>query len=151
MDGSQNWSTLGTSQTQSSTMFTTGFTMKVVVTDNLSNQAEDTHHVAYGDLWKKGITKKDIDMAPETFKLGQNYPNPFNPSTNIDFQIPSMSNVEVTIIDISGKTVSTLVNQILGPGVYSVRFDAANLPSGQYYYRIQANGYSEIRKMILLK
>lgn len=93
---------------------------------------------------------------PTTFKLYQNYPNPFNPSTKIKFDIPSnvkreTSNVNLTIYDILGKNVETLINQNLRPGIYEVSWDAAGNPSGVYFYKLSTGNYSETKKLILLK
>jgi len=92
---------------------------------------------------------------PSQFSLSQNYPNPFNPSTTINFSIPSVETtrrvVFLKIYDILGKEITTLVNQTLTPGTYSVIWDAANHPSGIYFYRLIAGEFTQTNKMILLK
>ena len=85
------------------------------------------------------------------YKLHQNYPNPFNPSTKIKFDIPSASNVKLTLYDITGKQVASLVNDRFSPGSYEYEFNAGNLPSGTYIYKLQTDGYSESKKMLLIK
>ncbi len=85
------------------------------------------------------------------YKLYQNYPNPFNPSTKIKFDIPSASNVKLSVYDITGKQVASLVNERLSPGSYEYDFDAANLPSGTYIYKLKTDTYSEAKRMMLIK
>ncbi|MEG8946109.1 Ig-like domain-containing protein [Rosettibacter firmus] len=92
-----------------------------------------------------------ITGIPNSFSLSQNYPNPFNPSTVIDYQIPVQSKVDLKVYDILGREVAVLVDEIQNPGNYRVTFNASNLSSGVYYYRLKANNYSESKKMILLK
>lgn len=89
--------------------------------------------------------------VPEAFRLEQNYPNPFNPSTNIKFQIAKSSFAKITIYDISGKVVNTLVNEELKAGTYEVYFDGTNYASGVYYYMLEAGNYIETKKMVLIK
>ncbi len=88
---------------------------------------------------------------PSSYKLYQNYPNPFNPVTTIKFDIPKNSNVTLKVYDISGKEVSSLINEFRNSGSYSVNFDAGYLSSGVYYYKLQAGNYTETRRMALIK
>ena len=88
---------------------------------------------------------------PLEFKLDQNYPNPFNPSTTISYQIPSASYVTLKVYDILGKEVATLVNRQENMGEHSVIFNAKNLTSGIYFYKLQAGNYIAIKKLVLLK
>lgn len=88
---------------------------------------------------------------PQSYSLSQNYPNPFNPSTNIKFQLPGQSFVNIIIFDNLGREISTLVNQELNAGTYKVSWTATNFPSGVYFYKLTAGSYSETKKMILLK
>jgi hypothetical protein len=87
---------------------------------------------------------------PTEFALSQNYPNPFNPATTIQFAIPKTSTVTLKVFDALGREVTTLVAQELGPAYFTARWQA-NVPSGIYFYRLQAGGYVETRKMILLR
>lgn len=88
---------------------------------------------------------------PEAFSLSQNYPNPFNPVTNIKFDIPNASNVKLTVFDITGREIVQLVNNQLEAGTYSINFDASQLASGTYFYRIEAGDFTEVKKMLLVK
>ncbi len=88
---------------------------------------------------------------PKNFTLEQNYPNPFNPMTNVKFQMPNAAFVKLTVFDILGREVSTLVNEQLEAGTYEVSWDASAYPSGVYFYRIKAESYSETRKMLMIK
>ena len=85
------------------------------------------------------------------FLLKQNYPNPFNPSTKISYALPQNSFVELKIFNLLGQQIATLVNQEKSAGTYEVNFDASNLPSGVYIYKLQAGEYVQTRKMVLLK
>jgi photosystem II stability/assembly factor-like uncharacterized protein len=100
-----------------------------------------------------GLTSitKNNNQLPDKYALYQNYPNPFNPETKIIFQTSESADVKLTIFDILGRKISTLVNERLTSGTYEVAWDASNYPSGIYYYRLETNGYHETRKMILLK
>ena len=98
------------------------------------------------------ITGADEELfVPLTYRLQQNFPNPFNPSTTIQYSIPHRSNVVIKVYDILGNEVKTLVNEEKDQGVYTINFDANNLASGLYLYRIQAGSFIDTKKMILLK
>lgn len=85
------------------------------------------------------------------YSLSQNYPNPFNPSTNIGFNLPSKAFVLLKVYDILGREVATLMNEELSAGSYTRQWNAANMPSGIYFYRLQAGSYGETKKLILLR
>jgi len=85
------------------------------------------------------------------FKLFQNYPNPFNPSTTISFNLPLRSHVTLKIFDLIGREVATIVSEELQAGNHSQQWNAANMPSGIYFYRLQAGLFTETKKLILLK
>ncbi len=96
--------------------------------------------------------KTENNHIPNKLKLNQNYPNPFNPSTKISFSVPpNASRVKLEIYDILGRTIETLINREMPPGNYSVNFDATNLPSGIYIYKLSANNLVKIKKMVLQK
>ncbi len=88
---------------------------------------------------------------PKEFSLEQNYPNPFNPSTRINFSISKSSNAKLVIYDITGKEIFTLADEKLQPGIYNVKWDAVNYPSGVYFYKLYTEDFSESKKMILVK
>ncbi|MGH1362079.1 MAG: T9SS type A sorting domain-containing protein [Calditrichia bacterium] len=98
-----------------------------------------------------GITLESNDNIVEGYELDQNYPNPFNPSTTIRFRIPSAEAVQITLYDMSGREITTLLSQNLASGEHSLTFDAENLSSGVYVYRLQAGSYQATKKMMLLK
>lgn len=85
------------------------------------------------------------------FELGQNFPNPFNPSTVIEFQVPHSSFVTLRIYDILGREVATLVNGKINAGAYKAVWNGAEYPSGVYFYRLQADGFAQVKRMLLLK
>lgn len=89
--------------------------------------------------------------APVNYSLSQNFPNPFNPETKINFNIVRAGAVKLSVYNLAGEEVSSLVNESLNAGSYSVSFNGLNLSSGVYFYRLQAEGYSEIKKMTLVK
>ena len=92
-----------------------------------------------------------IGIEPNKIVLDGNYPNPFNPNTIISYQIPVKGNVTLKIFDILGKEVATIVNEIKEEGFHQVNFNASSLVSGVYYSKLQSNGQSEIKKMVLMK
>ena len=104
---------------------------------------------------KDGTTAVGSDNEKEIpleYSLSQNYPNPFNPSTLIRYQIPTSGNVTLKVYDVLGKEVASLVNEYKPAGRYEVTFDAQNLTSGVYFYRLQAGGFfKESKKMIVVK
>ncbi len=102
--------------------------------------------------WIKTDVEKDIDVSvPSEYKLSQNYPNPFNPTTEISFSIPVSGNTTLAVYNVLGQQVATLVSQELTAGSYKYQFDASNLTSGIYFYKLQSNNYSQVKKMMLLK
>jgi hypothetical protein len=89
--------------------------------------------------------------VPKAFSLSQNYPNPFNPTTNIKFNVSKLSGVRIVVYDVMGREVQTLVNEKLQPGTYESSFDGSRLTSGVYFYKLITEGYSETKKMLMLK
>jgi hypothetical protein len=94
----------------------------------------------------------DVNIAaPADFYVSQNYPNPSNPGSSIDYQLPENGRVTVKLYDVTGRELQVLVDEIKEAGYYSLEFDGTNLATGIYYYRIQAVGFSETKKMVLIK
>lgn len=89
--------------------------------------------------------------VPEKFELSQNYPNPFNPNTVISYSVAKTEKVEIRVYDMLGKEVQTLINEVKNPGSYNIMFNAANLSSGVYFYRIVAGNFTDVKKMTLVK
>ncbi len=88
---------------------------------------------------------------PREFKLEQNYPNPFNPTTTIQFAVPTVSDVKLEVFNILGQKVTTLVNRRMEAGLHAVNFNASNLSSGVYFYRLQSGNFVQTKKMMLVK
>ena len=95
--------------------------------------------------------KEFVDVIPKTYALYQNYPNPFNPTTVIRYDLPASSNVRLMVYDMLGREVATLVDQTQQAGSKSAVFNAVNLPSGIYFYRLRAGTFTETRKLLLLR
>ena len=89
--------------------------------------------------------------VPQEYSLFQNYPNPFNPMTNFGFRIADFGLVKLIIYDVIGREVSVLINKEMTPGIYEVNWDASNLPSGIYIYKLITGGFTAIRKAVLIK
>jgi len=94
---------------------------------------------------------ENLENDITSFKVNQNYPNPFNPSTKIKYSVPQSSNVMIKIFDILGNEIETLVNDEKPVGTYEITWYAENLPSGIYFYRLQAGSFVETKKMVLLR
>ena len=95
--------------------------------------------------------EREDDAVTNEYTLSQNYPNPFNPSTEIKFSVPKSTDVRLSVYNAIGKRVAELVNQNLGAGSYNYTFNASNLSSGVYFYKLEAGSFSEIKKMMLIK
>lgn len=142
----------GTSWVQKNQGLTTISTIGALLVDN---------NIIFAGNWGQGVWKRSLSEiigiknisteVPSEFSLKQNYPNPFNPNTNIKFSILNSGLVRLTVFDIMGREVQTLVNESLSPGTYESTFDAAQFASGIYYYKLSTPLYSETKKMILQK
>ncbi len=104
--------------------------------------------LAFGEM---AVNTEENLGVPVALKLKQNYPNPFNPSTTIGFDLPEKARVRIDVFNVTGQKVATIVNNTLHAGSHALQFDASELSSGTYIYRIQAGNYTETRKMILIK
>ena len=89
--------------------------------------------------------------VPKQFSISQNYPNPFNPVTNINFDVKSKGLVKLAVFNSIGQEVAIILNQELSPGTYKANWNAANYPSGVYYYKLESGSFTETKKMVLIK
>ncbi len=96
-----------------------------------------------------GVTQDT--QTPTEYSLSQNYPNPFNPSTVIKYALPQAGYVTLTVFNLLGEKVATLVNEDMSAGTHSVEFNASDLSSGLYIYTIKASGFINSQKMVLMK
>jgi photosystem II stability/assembly factor-like uncharacterized protein len=155
-----------------------GLSMNGVIYHTINGGASWTREVAFpwpfwgngiagspsGHLWTAGydgrISKRTAPTGieehggtntPQAFRLHQNYPNPFNPTTTIRYELATAGKVSLKVFDVLGREVATLVNEERSPGSYSARWDAANIGSGTYFYRLESNGRREIKKMLLVR
>jgi hypothetical protein len=94
---------------------------------------------------------EDENTTPVEYRLNQNYPNPFNPTTDISFSLAKSSFVILEVYNSLGQKVAVLINNKMNPGSYKVKFNASNLSSGIYYYKIQAGDFQSVKKMLLLQ
>lgn len=115
------------------------------------NQYGESNWSSVNGFQTAPLANEDFTHNKLNFELYQNYPNPFNPVTFISYSIPNNSNVQLIIYNNLGQEVVTLVNNYQSAGKYTVAFDASNLPSGTYFYRLIANENTKVNKMILLK
>jgi hypothetical protein len=103
--------------------------------------------------FKRTATSVEADMADKAtdFTLKQNYPNPFNPVTNFQFSIVNSQFTTLKVCDVLGREVVTLVNDVKQPGTYTVQWDASEVASGIYFYRLKAGSFIETKKLLLLR
>jgi len=97
------------------------------------------------------ITSVEEEGLPTEYSISQNYPNPFNPTTKLKFGLPQSSKTKLIVYDLLGRELKTLINSELEAGYHEINFDATNLPSGVYLYRIQSEDFIQTKKMILMK
>jgi hypothetical protein len=142
------------------------FNIEYHLNPNLHTDRDSSHYLDYeyaSDIVRSGLalllTMDDattnlsapIDLLISEYTLYQNYPNPFNPSTTIKYSIPELSKVKLTLFNLLGEEVTTLVNEEKVAGNYTVEFNAASLPSGVYFYQLRAGDYMSVKKMLLIK
>ncbi len=118
---------------------------------NLSAQSNTISFLCNNGISEAKIRAGNLNELPKEFALEKNYPNPFNPVTTIRFAIPENSFVTLKIFDILGKETTTLVNSFEEAGYKTVQFDATNLPSGIYIYKLTAGNFVDMKKMVLMK
>ncbi|MEC9456824.1 MAG: T9SS type A sorting domain-containing protein, partial [Candidatus Neomarinimicrobiota bacterium] len=110
----------------------------------------------YSDVVDFTVLATDLDLIPDVFALHQNYPNPFNPTTQIKYDLPEDAMVSITIYDVMGRSIRSLVNTTQSAGYRSIQWDATNnlgepVSAGMYIYMIQAGNFTQTKKMVLLK
>jgi hypothetical protein len=109
-------------------------------------------NVNYFDIAYVGaMSINDEQTLPKQFALEQNYPNPFNPATTINYTIPVSNHATITVKDILGKAIATIVNERKAAGSYSVKFDASDLVAGIYFYTLRAGEFQQTKKLIVIK
>jgi len=126
----------------------------VIDEDDMLKEIHENNNMSWNILQKSttGTNTENISgKIPGGFRLMQNYPNPFNPVTTIEYQIAYTGQVELSIFNILGQKITTLVDKKQLAGSYKLNWDVRNLPSGIYYYRLVAGGYREVKKMVLVK
>ena len=150
-DGNENF-TLHTITTNAD------FAMSVYAIDVDGDGDMDLLSASFNDnkiAWYENLSPVGVDAfsnrIPTEFGLTQNYPNPFNPSTKISYQIPELSFITLRVYDVLGNEITALVNKEKQIGSYEVKFDATGIPSGVYFYRLQAEGFAETKKMVLIR
>ena len=108
--------------------------------------------IDYNGNYEYHYLNNDVEIfAPKKFSVSQNYPNPFNPVTKIGYEIPVNSLVKIILYDVLGRELKTLVNEYIKPGTYEVMFDGTDYPSGIYFYRLSTGGFSETKRMLIVK
>jgi len=125
----------------------TGF---VTITAKKTSNPTESYTVVFGASTEP-VGVKQIGTVVESFRLNQNYPNPFNPVTKIDFSIAKSDYVDLRVYDILGREVKVLLSQFMTPGEYEYEFEAFNLASGMYYYRLKSGENVAVKKMTLVK
>ncbi len=128
-----------------------GLTGQDVIGEN-----DDGSYFAYAGFIYTGLPlvtgiENPFSDLPKTFELYQNYPNPFNPATNIKFALPKAAEVKIDVFNVLGQHVSTLVNTKKQAGYHVINFDANRFSSGMYFYTIQTDNFSKVKKMLLVK
>ena len=107
-------------------------------------------------VWRRPLSElvgvaKEENNLPQNYVLSQNFPNPFNPNTVISYSLPSASNVKLSVYNTIGQTVKVLENGYKNTGNYSVNFNASDLPSGIYFYKLEAGQFRQVKKMMIMK
>jgi len=148
--GNQNWEVLGFVAGRGTTTEPSHYSYN----DNVNSSGSFTYRLKQIDFNGSYKFSDEVTVEvslPAEFNLAQNYPNPFNPSTKISFSIAERSNVKLSVFNILGEQVATLVNEGKDAGSYQVEFNASNIPSGMYLYRIEAGSFVATKKMLLIK
>ena len=116
---------------------------------------DDSSAVHVDEVWYNetptGMGISDDAPIASSYELGQNYPNPSNPTTHIRFNIPETGNTKLTVFNIMGEAVANLVDGVVPAGGHTVSWNAANMPTGVYFYRMESGNFSQTRKLLLVK
>lgn len=123
------------------------FVLEVTVTDDNDETDIDEHLVSIGG----GRFKAGTVRLPMEFGLDQNYPNPFNPTTTISYQLPEASTVTLTVFNIAGQEVALLIDGQVNAGFHTIQWDASDMASGIYFYRIKAGNFTDMKRMVVIK
>jgi photosystem II stability/assembly factor-like uncharacterized protein len=149
--GKQNWTELGFIQGHGTSSETQVYTFidKDLVAGTYNYRIKQ---IDFDGTYKYFNLKEEVDIsAPSSYDLSQNYPNPFNPSTKIKYSVPVEGLVNIAVYNILGEKVANLVNSVQKAGNYELTFNATNLASGMYIYRMESGNYVSIKKMMILK
>ena len=133
-----------------------GYRLSSTVGQPVIGVAVGPSHIDESGFWYQTIELSTSvepipNSLPTEFRLEQNYPNPFNPTATIVFAIPKRSSVTLKLLDVLGRERVTLVDARLEPGEYKIFFDGKELSTGMYFYRLQAEGFVQTKKLQLLK
>ena len=116
---------------------------------------DDSSAVHIDEVWYNetptGMSISDDAPIASSYELGQNYPNPFNPTTHIRFNIPETAGAKLTVFNIMGEAVANLVDGVVSAGGHTVSWNAANMPTGVYFYRLESGNFTQTRKLLLVK
>ena len=142
--------TIGTAFTDMEYELNQTYFYRIAAVDHAGNMSE------YSDVVDIAVLAIDLDLIPEVFALHQNYPNPFNPTTQIKYDLPEDVLVSITIYDLMGRSIKSLVNSNQTAGYRSIQWNATNnlgepVSAGMYIYTIQTGEFRQVKKMVLLK
>jgi len=148
--GANSWAKVGTVTGNGTTTETKSYSFTERVTTG--NYSYRLKQIDFNGNFEYHNLSSEVNVGvPSEFAMSQNYPNPFNPSTKIDYDIATDGAVSVVLFDMSGREVAKLVNEFKTAGYYTVNFNASNLSSGMYFYRISAANFAQTKKMVLVK
>ena len=150
-----NWNEIVSNASSSSQAWTFNDFSPVLSTRYIRIICESNNQSNWAGVWEARIFEPDypttVETEPRTYALKQNYPNPFNPTTAIEYYVPQLSWVKLVVYNSIGQEVQILVDEEKASGLYEIDFNASNLTSGIYFYKLQSANFVETRKMVLLK